>query len=82
MTERDLLLVEREKIHGSFDENARVWQALCHLAKNTTFTGDRQRLAIEMIFLKIARLLQNPDVKEHWDDVAGYAKLGSEGANK
>ena len=31
-----------------------------------------------MIFLKLARMAQTPGVKDHWDDIAGYAKLGAE----
>jgi hypothetical protein len=77
--ERDLLLQTRETTHGSFDENARVWQLFCDEANRTQFCNDRQRLAYNMICLKLARLLQHPEVQDHWDDIAGYAKLGSEG---
>jgi hypothetical protein len=35
-----------------------------------------------MICLKLARLLQHPEVQDHWDDIAGYAKLGSNGCDR
>jgi hypothetical protein len=73
------LINERETTHGDFDENARMWQGLCEMASHTRFENDRQRLAINMIFLKIARMMQNPNVRDHWDDIAGYARLGADG---
>lgn len=76
------LIAQRETTHGDFDENARIWQALCDMARETRFENDRQRLAANMIFLKVARLMQNPNVRDHWDDIAGYAKLGSDGCTK
>lgn len=77
-TTRDPLLVEREKTHGSFASNAEVWQTLCTIFNKVQFQNDSQRLAANMIFLKIARMAQTPQVKDHWDDIAGYAKLGAE----
>lgn len=78
MTDREPILVEREKTHGSFAENARIWQSMCNLAKDGRFCNDSQRLAVEMIFLKLGRLIQNPAEPDHWRDIAGYAKLGEE----
>lgn len=76
--ERDKILVEREKTHGKFEDNAKVWQAICLMADSTRFKDDTQRCAFSMIALKMARLLQAPNIKDHWDDIAGYAKLGAE----
>lgn len=78
----DTIISERETTHGSFDLNAKNWQAMCEMAAQTRFENDRQRLAINMIFLKIARALQNPNVRDHWDDIAGYARLGADGCTK
>lgn len=75
---RDPLLVEREKTHGSFAENARTWHgfiAACPMPNDMKY---EQALAMTMIYLKIARALSNPGVKDHWLDIAGYAKLGAE----
>lgn len=80
-TGRDPLLTKREKTHGNFLVTARVAQEL----KNATHVGSyllkdkRQREAVDMICTKLARILSgNCAVKDHWDDIAGYAKLGSE----
>ena len=78
--ERDPLLVEREKTHGSFLVNAEVFQALwaaTPVRGLQLLTGD-QHLALVMIYVKLARVLSNPKTKDSWDDIAGYAKLGSE----
>jgi hypothetical protein len=37
------------------------------------------REALDMIALKLSRILSGQaNFKDHWDDIAGYAKLGSE----
>ena len=83
MTEpRDPILVEREKTHGSFEQTARLSQVL-----KMTFESDGtnypsnmvHREALDMIALKLSRILSGQaNFKDHWDDIAGYAKLGSE----
>lgn len=78
----DTIISERETTHGDFDRNAKAWQAMCEMAGHTRFENDRQRLAINMIFLKISRLMENPNVRDHWDDIAGYARLGADGCTK
>lgn len=77
---RDPLLVEREKTHGSFFKNAECCQKLLGVLKDNDLQklGPVQRQAIDMICLKIARAMSTPKVKDHWDDIAGYAKLGAE----
>jgi len=77
-TARDPLLQEREKTHGSFAANAATYAKLMQAVSWEENIDSRQRLALSMIFLKIARLTQTPKVKDHWDDIAGYAKLGAE----
>lgn len=81
MTERDPLLQEREKTHGSFDRNAFISQDI-----KTIFAKHGQgdldyvhREALDMIALKLSRILSGQShFKDHWDDIVGYAKLGSE----
>ena len=79
-TDRDPLLVEREKTHGSFKDNANAWMDIRETLRKHArpSTNNQQNLALEMIALKLARLCQTPHVKDHWDDIAGYAKLGAE----
>lgn len=75
---RDPLLVERERSHGSFKSNAEIWHKLvCAIPHDHNLTPS-QYLALNMIFLKIARAMQNPQVKDHFNDIAGYAKLAGE----
>jgi hypothetical protein len=81
LSTRDPLLVEREKTHGSFALTAIIAQDL----KSILGTGrwgelpKAQREALEMICTKIARIISGGGKhKDHFDDIAGYAKLGSE----
>lgn len=81
MTERDPLLQEREKTHGSFERNAHfyckiqeVFRDANHFAMSPVY-----RNSLDMIALKLSRILSGQaDFKDHWDDIAGYAKLASE----
>lgn len=76
------LLNEREKTHGSFDDNARLMQELKQVARampGWNRLRDTHREALDMIFHKIGRAINgDPNFKDHWDDIAGYAKLCSE----
>lgn len=76
------LITERKTTHGDFAENARISQTFKDTARNEKGWGnlnDVQREALDMIFLKISRVLSNnPNFNDHWDDIAGYAKLVSE----
>lgn len=81
--ERDPLLVERGKTHGSFTMNAQFSQSLKAIMQSDTAgyaTMDpAHREALDMIALKLSRILSGqPGFKDHWDDIAGYAKLASE----
>lgn len=88
MTDRDPLLNERQKTHGDFTNNAVVSQQLKDIFRgNMHYTGTdshpRHREALDMIALKLSRILSGQaDFKDHWDDIAGYAKLASEVCTK
>jgi hypothetical protein len=76
MPDRDPLLVERERTHGAFATNAEIF---FRFRKVAGIDGPKaQQLALEMIYLKLARATCNPSVVEHWLDIAGYAKLAAE----
>lgn len=78
---RDPLIVEREKTHGSFEWNAFVSQRIKSVFRNCPgYDGfsDGHKEALDMIALKLARLMQNPNHEDHWMDIAGYATLGLE----
>jgi hypothetical protein len=75
----EAVLNEREPQHGAFVNQAEISQALSevmHRAANYRNLTAYQRESLEMIQLKIARILEgdrkHPD---HWRDIAGYARL-------
>ena len=81
-TDRDPLLTERESTHGSFAVNARVSQelkAIIYKSGAYDILSNVHRESLDMICLKISRVLSGQaNHKDHWDDIAGYAKLGAE----
>ena len=77
--ETTALLAERGKTHGDFNEHAHITQNL-KAAMRRYDSWERltasQMEALEMIAHKIGRILAgNPNYADHWDDIAGYAKL-------
>ena len=77
---RDPLLVEREKTHGDFRKNGEQWDKLVNALDIANHDiKPEMKLAIAMICLKLSRICSGqPFEKDHWLDIAGYAKLGSE----
>ncbi len=82
MTDTEATLIERNKIHGDFIEDARVAQDIKFVmqsAKNWGKLDAHQAEALHLIATKIARILSgNPDHADHWDDLQGYARLGKD----
>lgn len=80
--ERDALLVEREESHGDFSIQGRWAQEMKGLLRSTPNFGTMLACkgeSLDMIVTKISRILHGKaNVKDHWDDIAGYAKLGAE----
>jgi hypothetical protein len=80
--ETNELLAERGKTHGDFTYHAQVTQELKKSMQSMNQwdkLSEVQREALEMIVHKIGRILAgNSDHKDHWDDIAGYAKLVSD----
>jgi hypothetical protein len=72
-------LKERQSTHGSFEENAHYSQCLKHVmhkAPNWEKLSPVQREALDMIALKLSRILTgDPTHKDAWHDLAGYATL-------
>ena len=73
------ILEERKKTHGDFVSFARIAQKFKDLLNQPDAPlTSVQREALEMITHKIARILNgDPNHKDHWDDIAGYATLVS-----
>ena len=79
-------LIERQQTHGDFSTHALIAQSIkCQMFNAHGY--DRlvatQREALDMIAHKIARILNgNPNVHDHWHDIAGYATLVAEELEK
>lgn len=79
MDTTDRLLSERAKSHGDFDEHAAITQYLKDSMRS--FPGwDRlsaaQRESLDMNAHKVGRILAgDPNFIDHWEDIAGYARL-------
>ena len=72
------LLNARGKTHGEFKNHAAASQGLKRELNRhrKASLNDIQEEALAMILHKIARIISgNPNFKDHWDDIAGYAKL-------
>lgn len=76
------ILAERGTTHGDFSDNAKISQMLKSVVRNGLVYHDMsavQKEALDMILHKIARAVSgNPNYKDHYDDIAGYATLVSE----
>jgi len=73
------LVADRGRTHGRFAARAAVEQALKEVLR-TGAAWDRlnpaQRSAAEMIAVKLSRAVcGDPAEPDHWDDIAGYARL-------
>jgi hypothetical protein len=79
--EVDATLDARAMEYGKFIEGAEVMQMLKRVVLNALNNRDKtlahdQAEAMDMIIHKIGRIVNgNPDVVDHWLDIAGYAKL-------
>lgn len=84
MPDRDPLLQEREKTHGSFAQNAHYYTQLRRIfGELSGRVKDEHINALDMIALKLSRILSGQATyKDHWDDIAGYAKLASEACDR
>jgi hypothetical protein len=76
----DQLLEERDRTHGNFERNAEISQRLKNLFRyyGAREMPDRQREALDMIALKLSRILGGQsNFRDHWKDVAGYSELAA-----
>lgn len=76
------LLAERRKTHGDYREHAEVTQEVLTIWKahrNWDKLTYSQKETLHMIAHKVGRIVTgDPNVKDHWDDIAGYATLISQ----
>lgn len=75
-------LRERENQYGVFFENARFTQEIkraMHEHEGWEALTDDKREALDMIAHKIGHILcGDPEYKDSWNDIVGYAKLVDE----
>lgn len=77
----DTTLDTRGESYGKFKDGAALMQAIKramaqHAAQHDKTFADDQWEALEMIVHKMGRIVNgNPDVVDHWVDIAGYATL-------
>lgn len=74
------ILDERQSTYGDFETCAKRAQEMKHyLRKESDNLTHRQREALEMIAVKIARILNGGQYhQDNWQDISGYALLGGE----
>lgn len=79
MTDINEVLAEREKTYGEFPECADLAQNLKAIMIDSIYgskLANYQALALEMIALKIARILNgDPNHIDSWRDISGFATL-------
>lgn len=77
----DKTLDARAEMYGKFKDGAALMQAIKrvladHAARHNKTFADDQWEALEMIVHKMGRIVNgDPDVTDHWVDIAGYATL-------
>jgi len=75
----DEILKERESRYGDFFEHAYLAQQLkktLHSSPNWVHLNDMQKESLEMQMHKVARILNgDPNYRDSWIDIAGYAQL-------
>lgn len=76
----DAVLAERGKVHGDYEDHALYTQSIKDIIRlSDNYHNDmspHQRETLDMIAHKIGRILAgDPNHKDHWIDIAGYAKL-------
>lgn len=78
----DATLTQRKSQHGDFTDFAaqdRKFKELLRDSLNWNQLSDVQRTALDMITHKITRVLVgNPNHKDHWHDIGGYARLAED----
>ena len=76
------LLIERGRTHGDYGDHAQITQQLKDVMRyhdGWTRLNSTQRETLDMLAHKTGRILAgDPNFADHWDDIAGYAKLVSQ----
>lgn len=80
-THAQAIIEDREASHGDYTKQSRMSQALreaFRTAPSWNKLTPPQRESLDMIAVKLSRILYgDPNVADHWTDLAGYATLVS-----
>lgn len=80
------VLTERSKTHGDYGDHAAITQAIKELMRSQNswvYLPETNKESLDMIAHKIGRILAgDPDFKDHWVDIAGYATLSGNRCSK
>lgn len=81
--ETEELVAKRRETHGNWTMQAKCARDFKNLLdkwdRNKILTPS-QREALDMIAVKMSRIIVgNPNFPDHWQDIAGYARLGEQG---
>lgn len=75
----DETLSDRERTYGAFRQLAKLSQDLKSVMRNSESweeLSDDKKESLDMIVHKIARILNgDPNYKDSWHDIGGYARL-------
>lgn len=80
------LIEERGSTHGDWYQQSAKAQGIkkeLQTSVNWNNLSNSHKDALEMIAVKLSRILTgDPDEADHWDDIAGYARLGKCGHSR
>jgi len=79
------LLTERGKTHGDYSVHAKATQEIKEVIIRFSRPEHNHMMleSLDMIAHKMGRILAgDPDFRDHWDDIAGYAKLVADRCRK
>lgn len=75
------LLSQRQDTHGDYRNVSSIAQTFRELMRETngwSKMNDEQREALDSMASKFGRIVSgDPNFRDHWDDIAGYATLAS-----
>lgn len=76
------IISTRQPTHGDYSSTSAIAQMLkADMSHQSSWSSlpENQRESLEMIATKIARILSgDADLRDHWDGIAGYAKLSAD----
>lgn len=75
------ILMNRQEQHGDFFEGAKIWYEMMEIAQTSSFYDYlpvHQKFALNMLFLKLSRILTSPYNLDDWLDSCGYLLNGLE----